>query len=210
MIISYSQKFIFVRTRKTASATIEDILRSSLAAQDICVRHKKLVDGQTKMEIGLQGESVAGHMTLSEIAPLVSAEFWNESFKFSCERHPYEKAVSLAHFNWLRGESRGKSRDMEFSEYLDRTVRQGSYRGFDHYSIEGKVVVDDFIRFETLIEDLRRIGEHLGINIPAELPQKKVGMRKDQRPAQEVLSDEQKQIVHNHCREEFEFFGYLP
>jgi hypothetical protein len=210
MIISYSRKFIFIRTRKTASATIENILRSNLAAQDICVSHKKLVDSQTRTEIGMQGESVAGHMTLGEIVPLVSLEFWNESFKFSCERHPYEKAVSLAHFNWLRGENRGKSRDVEFNEYLDRTVRQGSYRGFDHYSIGGKVAVDDFIRFETLIEDLRRIGEYLGISVPAELPQKKVGKRKDQRPAQEVLSNEQRQIVYNHCREEFELFGYAP
>jgi hypothetical protein len=181
-----------------------------LAAQDIIVSHKKLVENQTRTEIGTQRESIAGHMTLRDIVPLVSAEFWNESFKFSCERHPYDKAVSLAHFNWLRGESRGKSRDMEFDEYLDRTVRQGSYRGFDHYSIDGKVAVDDFIRFETLAEDLQRIGEHLGITIPAELPQKKTAMRKDRRPGQEILSDEQKQIVYDHCREEFELFGYAP
>jgi hypothetical protein len=208
MIISYAYNFIFVRTRKTASSTIEDVLQSNLVPQDIRVSRKKLVDGQTKAELGVQHEEVAGHMTLKEIVPLVSPQFWADSFKFSCERHPYEKAVSLAHYNWLRGENRGASRDMGFEDYLDRIVRRGNYRGFDHYSIDGEVAVDDFIRFETLLEDLQRIGRHLGLAIPDELPRKKTAQRKDRRPAHEILSDEQKQVVYANCREEFELFGY--
>lgn len=208
MIISYSHKFIFVRTRKTASSTIEDVLRSNLAPEDIYVSQKKLVDGQTRAEIGEQHENVAGHMTLKEIVPLVSSQFWADSFKFSCERHPYEKAVSLAHYNWLRGENRGAPRDMGFDNYLDRIVRRGNYRGFDHYSIDGKVAVDDLIRFETLLEDLRRIGERLGLSVPPELPQKKTAHRKDRRPASDVLSERQKEVVYDHCKEEFELFGY--
>lgn len=208
MIISYSHNFIFVRTRKTASSTIEDVLRCNLSSGDLFVSQKKLVSGQAKTEVSMQHENVAGHMTLKEIAPLVSPEFWNSSYKFSCERHPYEKAISLAYFNWTIGKKRGAPRDMGFENYLDRTVRRGNYRGFDHYSIDGEVAVSDFIRFESLLEDLQRIGRHLGLAIPAELPRKKTVQRKDRRPAHEILSDEQKQIVYANCREEFELFGY--
>lgn len=208
MIISYSHNFIFVRTRKTASSTIEDVLRSNLKSEDIFVSQKRLVNGQNGNLSDIQHDGVAGHMTLREIPPLVAPQFWESCFKFSCERHPYEKAVSLAHYNYIRGKNSGRPRDMEFATYLDKVVRRGSYRGFDHYSIDGKVAVDDFIRFETLFEDLQRVGTHLGLTIPAELPQKKTAHRKDRRPAREVLSDEQKQIVYAHCREEFELFGY--
>jgi len=208
MIISYAHNFIFVRTRKTASSTIEDVLRSNLTPDDISVSQKKLVSGQTKTEVSMQHENVAGHMTLKQIMPLVSPEFWTRSFKFSCERHPYEKAVSLAYYNWVSGKKRGAPRDMGFENYLDQIVRRGNYRGFDHYSIDGQVAVGDFIRFETLLEDLQRIGSHLGLTIPVELPRKKTVQRKDRRPAHEILSDEQKQIVYAKCREEFELFGY--
>lgn len=204
MIISYRYQFIFVRTRKTASSTIEEVLRENLGPEDMLVSQKQLVYGQSFEPVERQAAGLAGHMLLQQIKPLVSPQFWESCFKFSCERHPYEKAVSLAHYNY----GRKGPRDTPFQKYLDKIVRVGNYRGFGHYSINGQVAVNDFIRFESLYDDLQRICTALGIAVPAELPRRKTTHRTDRRPAVEILSEEQKDIVYETCREEFDLFGY--
>ncbi|MBV8799185.1 MAG: hypothetical protein JO208_05180 [Alphaproteobacteria bacterium] len=217
MIISFSKNFIFIRTRKTASSTIETVLRKGLEPGDVFVRagglrHRKDRTPEQKGAHSPQavpvneGENVAGHMGAADVRKLVPASFWNGCFRFTSERHPYEKAVSLAHYNF----GKVKNSEGDFSEFLEETVQRGNYRSFDQYAIDGEVVVSDFIRHETLVEDLRRIGERIGVAVPAELPRKRTGFRTDRRPAAEVLSDEQKQQVFRTCREEFELLGYAP
>jgi hypothetical protein len=44
--------------------------------------------------------------------------------------------------------------------------------------------------------------------VPAELPRLKSKSRVDSRPAKEILTEEQKQIVFERCRQEFEILGY--
>jgi len=185
MIISYRYKFIFIRTRKTASSTIEELLKEGLGPDDLIVAQNALRNNRTNLVVTMPDQQpgrIAGHMKAEAIANLVPKSFWNECFKFTSERHPYEKAVSLAYFNFGKRESKGKQQDMPFSEYLDRIVRKGKYRSFDQYSIDGKVVANDFVRHETLHADLLRIGSQLGIAVPDELPQRKTAFRQEARP----------------------------
>ncbi|HEX3942706.1 MAG TPA: hypothetical protein VHW69_01335 [Rhizomicrobium sp.] len=193
MIISYSRNFIYIRTRKTASSTIKRIFCRDLAAEDL--------------SLGKHTAKFPTHLRATEVIPIVPAEFWVHAFKFTSERHPYEKAVSLAAYNYGKQTKLNHSEQPEFPIFLNNIVCSGRYRSFDYYSIDGKVVVDEFIRFETLLSDLKRIGGRLGIPVPNELPHAKMSAR-DPRPAQEILNDEQKQIVFQHCREEFELHGY--
>ncbi|MBV9570245.1 MAG: sulfotransferase family 2 domain-containing protein [Alphaproteobacteria bacterium] len=206
MIVSFQKNFVFIRTRKTASSTIETVLRQSLDSEDLFVgkstlRHPK---GKDRARPQSNIETVAAHMKAEDIAKLVPDSFWSGSFKFTSERHPYEKAVSLAYYNF------GKAQQSEgdFAEFLDMTVRRGNYRSFDHYTIDGKVVVNDFIRHETLESDLKRIADIIGVLVPDDLPQKRTAFRADRRPAHEILTPEQKQQVYQRCREEFELLGY--
>jgi hypothetical protein len=96
----------------------------------------------------------------------------------------------------------------DFPELLDRVVRTGDFVGFRRWTIRGEVAVNDFIRHETLDADLARIGKHLGFPIPGFIPQLKGQTRDDRRPAKEILSEDQKEIVYLRCREEFEILGY--
>lgn len=200
VIISFSRNFVYLRTRKTGSSTIEIVLQDSMGPEDV-------LGGQCQRD---PFSDTYAHMTAAEIIPLVTPEFWSGAFIFSSERHPYEKAVSLAHYNFAKGEKKGRPKKLEFPDFLDRIVQGGSYRGFDHYALDGKVVAQDFIRFETLHADLKRIGERVGFDIPAELPKKKTSFRSDRRPAREILSERQREIVFETCREEFELLGYDP
>jgi hypothetical protein len=146
--------------------------------------------------------------------PLVREDIWNGAFKFTSERHPYEKAVSYAYYRLdqmknYADQSMADRTSADFAKYLDDVVRNGKYASFKYYSIDGRPVVDDFIKLESLRADLARIGARIGIPIPDELPRRRRGKsRPDMRPAREILSDEQKQIVWEHCRPEFELLGY--
>jgi hypothetical protein len=204
MIISFRRKFIFIRTHKTASSTIETVLRQSLESDDICVRKGRLSHPGGELASLPENGNVAGHMKAEHIAKLVPESFWAACFKFTAERHPYEKAVSLAHYSFVTE----RSGEGDFAEFLDFVVQRGGYRSFDHYAIEGRVVVDDFIRHESLVADMDRICQRIGFPLPEVLPRKKMKFRTDRRPAREILSSRQKRQVFERCREEFELFGY--
>jgi hypothetical protein len=140
----------------------------------------------------------------AEIAKRVAGdEFWNRAFKFTIERHPYEKVVSLA---WFRAAPKG-----DFSQALDEVLKIGYYRNFDLYTIDGKLAVDFIIRYEKMDEDVPKVEKAIGgLSILDRLPRANSDQRKDRRAARDVLTAEQKIVVQNTCREEFEMLGFEP
>jgi hypothetical protein len=216
MIISLRHSYIYVRTKKTGSSTIEALLQPHLADNDIVLK-RGLDSLRPLLKPGVEFPDVRGpltHVELSKIKPLLREDFWDRALKFTSERHPYEKAVSLAYWRLERmmqsddAAKRKKAAETHFPDYLDHIVRQGAYSTFRHYAIDGKPAVDDFIKLESFDADIRRIASRIDLPVPDEIPRKRGYSRKDNRPAREILSDEQKQIVWEHCRCEFESLGY--
>ena len=207
VIISYRHNFIFIRTRKTASSTIEAVLTPCLRPKDIYVEGVHFRGGDQSPYPGF--ERGIQHMTAAQMKTLVSPEFWNNCFRFTAERHPYEKAVSLAYYRCGRSVEKNRP-NVPFEHMLDKVIRAGNYGSYKYYTIAGQLAAHDFIRHETLKSDLERIGTKFGIEIPSELPRKKGNYRKDPRPAREILSEQQKRTVYETCREEFELLAYAP
>lgn len=222
MIVSYSRNFIFIKTKKTAGSTVEAVLATGCAKSDIVTVPSAKYVGMDPNKLGpehaadfdeeeldskRQGKKRGdffNHMMAEEISRRIDPIFWKAALKITVERHPYEKAVSQTYFR-IGKKPRFKH---DFPAYLDRVVRSGDYGGFKRWSIDGKSVIDEFIRQENLKEDVARVGRRLGIAVPAELPRLKSRTRIDRRPAKEILNDEQKEIVFTRCREEFEILGY--
>ncbi|MFL5236024.1 MAG: hypothetical protein ACJ8EL_00170 [Rhizomicrobium sp.] len=204
MIISYAHNFIYFRPKKTGSSTIVDVLRPSLGENDISrVRSRGDSEGLNRL-----------HMKAEDVKNLVPPEFWRRSYKFASERHPYEKAVSLAFFRLAKQQQRRSKNDEapmeDFLALLGRVVDGGEYRGFKYYTIGGTPVVDEFIRHESLERDLRHVAARLGLAVPDELPRSKGSFRLDPRPAREILSEEQRNTIFQKCLREFELLGYEP
>ena len=214
MILSLQHNYIYIRTKKTGSTTIEEVLSKNLGRDDVVVgRQFRVLKPLLRPDVDIperrEGSLAPTHVAIDQIAPLLHRDFWDGAFKFTSERHPYEKAVSLAYMGWSKGGDRRQKRaNGDFGKYLDVVVQKGKYAGFPLYSIGGQSVVDDFIRLETLPTDLQRIGKRLGIPIPVDLPRERSDSRADRRPAKEILSDQQKEMVWNHCRREFEMLSY--
>lgn len=142
------------------------------------------------------------HMPAQELRNGLPEAFWNEAFKFTIERHPYEKAVSKAYFRlWKKDRT-------DFENVLEEVVQSGEYRNYDIYAIDGTVVADMVIRFETMDDGIRQVEGRCGIDIASRMPSAKSNYRTDRRPAGEILAERQKEIVRERCAEEFELFGY--
>lgn len=154
---------------------------------------RKQVEGGTQF-------TLYNHASVSRAKKFLEDKFFDQAYKFTIERHPYEKAVSMA---WYR------LGDRSFEAVLEEVVNRGKYRNYELYTIDGKVAVDSIIRYENFKEDVRAIEATLkGVDILAQYPSTKSGYRPDRKSAVETLSDEQKATVRRVCAEEFEVMGY--
>lgn len=118
--------------------------------------------------------------------------FWEFAFRFTSERHPYEKAVSLAAMT---------GHDLETVVFSDTR-----YVGHQWYLEAGKLIVDRVILHDTLARDFGEVLTHLGLP-STELPHARRTDR-DRRPAGEQLTASQRAFVYEKCAPEFEMFGW--
>jgi len=233
MIVSYLHNFIFIKTKKTGGSSVEMMLAPHCGLDDIITplgNQAELARGngeplcrnfaddpaqEEELRTIIKGTrpqarrkafekehkpKFFNHMPARQIKALVAPAFWDRAVKITSERHPYEKAVSLAYFTFKP--------DTSFEKHLDDVVRKRGYVSHPLYTIGKHVVVDEFIRLETLRDDMRRVADKLGIPIPDEMARAKSRTRLDPRPARKILSDAQKEIVYATCRTEFDLLGY--
>lgn len=144
------------------------------------------------------------HMSAAEARALLDPGFWARAFKVAVERHPYEKAVSLA---WWRARNLGLDA-AGFAAFLDATIDRGEFRNFDLYAENGAPIVDRVLRYETLEAELAAVAARLGRRLPDALPRAKASHRRDRRPATTILSSDQRRRIRAACAEEFALLGY--
>jgi hypothetical protein len=233
MIVSYLHNFIFIKTKKTGGTAVEMALAPACGPDDVITplgvkeeldrggdevlcrnfsadraleeqlrnaivsRSRRELIRYTKL---LRRGDFYNHMPAATMKEKIDPAFWNAAYKITIERHPYEKAVSQAYFKYKN--------DQPFEEFLERFLKLGKYSSRAFYTVDGKIVVDDFLRQETLSEDLKRLAKRQGFSLPDRMPTPKTRSRTDRRPAREILTPEQKDIVYSFCREEFELLGY--
>ena len=232
MIASFLHNFIFIKTRKTAGTTVEVALASCCGPDDIVtplgpydelartdgtpvcrnfcsdpaveeeLRQAVLRKDRKTFARARRKSDFFAHMPAKAIREKLAPEFWARARKITVERHPYEKAVSATYFNYKEQD------DGPFSEFLQTFIEGGSYATFDVYAIDGKSVIDEFLRQESLDQDLKQLAQTLDLQLPPLLPRMKSSSRLDKRPAREILTDAQKETVYSFCRPEFELLGY--
>jgi hypothetical protein len=141
------------------------------------------------------------HAGIREAIRIAGEEFCGKAYKFTIERHPYEKAVSLAWFE--------RKRTQEFGDALESVLESRRYRNFELYTQAGKLAVDFVIRYENFAEDIPVVERAIsGLDLLSKMHKVNAQHRSDRRPASEVLTAQQKKIVQETCHEEFELMGY--
>lgn len=144
-----------------------------------------------------------GHMPASRVRKLLPA-LWDSAFKFTIERHPYEKAVSRA-FWWKY--SKCDSRD--FREIIEDVVDHPRFSDRYLYAENDKLLVDRIFSYEAVWSEISAFAKRIGKDLPDPLPQAKAFTRQDRRPASEILSAEQKRKIRRKCAFEIELMNFL-
>jgi hypothetical protein len=152
----------------------------------------------------MQNLTVHHHMGAAELIPMLPPSFWRSAFKFTVDRHPYEKLLSMTYWRKRKAVAAGACVLDFVDEYIDR----GEYRNFDLYCVDGRLAVDRVIRFEFLWNELAEVARRIGKTLPTHAPRSKSQYRNDRKPARNILSANQKGRIYDICREEFDLLGY--
>jgi len=206
MIISHKHKYIFVKTAKVAGTSVEIFFQQMSfegAPQHSCA----MIDNEDGIvgsrgdlfSQGLKGVEWKNHHTLPRIKKLLGNDkMFNEYFKFSVTRNPWDRVVSKLHHK------------KSLATYGTNPLAAGGPKPIVDYFGD---FIDDvhFIRFENLQEDVEYVCEKLGLDYDMNnLGTYKSDHREHARHKHytEYYDDETRDIVAKKYAKDIEYFGY--
>lgn len=95
MIISSLHRFIFVAIPKTGTHSVRQALRQHMGPQDL---EQVGLFVQRKLPIPELARLQHGHLSLAQVRPFMSAETFEDIFKFAFVRNPFDRFVSYCAF----------------------------------------------------------------------------------------------------------------
>ena len=173
------------------------------------------------------------HMPAELIRNRVGEEIWNEYFKFTVIRNPFDKLVSGFHMQWVHyAQVRQQGYLQKFKAMTKRVVGRalpielvngnneierfrswiragGVVSDRETYMIDGKVCLDHFIRYENLENGVREVLLQLDVDPSGcVIPKFKSNFRKSRTPTVEYYDAETEAIVRRLYAWELNFFNY--
>ena len=229
MILSHRHRFIFIKTTKTASTSVEIALSRLCGPEDIItplaprdealrqqwrgrspqhhlkpLRAYRFRDWWRLVRRGQRANLFYNHIPARKIRDLVGPEIWDGYYKFCFERNPWDRVIS--YYYWRR-QRRGLTLSLQDFIRSDQLLRVKE-TGWGLYTIDGQVAVDRLCRYETLAEDLTQVLAGLGLEAPLSLPRAKADLRDDRRPYQTVLGPAERDRIAEVFADEIELLGY--
>jgi hypothetical protein len=227
MIISHKHKFIFIKTEKTAGTSIEIALSQLCGSNDIITpiseideKYRKELGYRTKQNYSIplskfdktdlldllfnrKRAAFYNHIGASEIRRYIEPKHWDEYYKFTFERNPFDKLIS--YYYWRGGEEKYPA----VQDFIN-SGKAAKIKGFDLYTQNSEIVVDKVYKYEELTEALKDIGTRLNLNDPLKLPEKKAkgNIRKKSSSYKNTLSRSEKKWVEQVFARELKFFDY--
>lgn len=216
MLLSVKHNFLFVHTAKTGGTSIRAALsRYRYAGRygpAAFVAHK--LDQLTGHRIGAKFPRHAKAIAAREMLP---RELYDQLFKFSFVRNPWDLQVSsFHHIRRERPHLMGEfSEDFEgflrwklnperpYQYHIDTSIELQSDYVVD---LQGRLIVDFVGKYERLIEDYKEICQRIGL--PAkQLPHKRKSQDR-KKSFRAYYTDETAEMVARHFAQDIERFGY--
>ena len=208
MIVSHRHKFIFIKTGKTAGTSME-IALSQICGEDDIITPISPRDENSRRELGFRGpqntivngETLVNHDRPPRIRAVLGDDVWSRYFKFTIERNPFDRAISL-YWQLIRRERPPGP----IGEIL-ATTPERRLSNWTFYAVNDRIVVDHIMRYESLPDELRALEVRFGFG-PLNMIRAKGGHRQDRRPYREVLGPAERALIERVCARELAHFGY--
>ena len=192
-MISIENKFIIITPPKTGSVSIVTSLMKYINMSNILQQRPECFDYSDYFN------SKSKHTGINEMYKKWNVNIFgdfNSYQKFGTVRNPWDRMVS-----WWRWETNGTS-FANFIKYPSHFTSKDILQ--DHFSINNKIIIDSYIKFEDMQKDFDKTCSQIGI--PTEkLPH----MNKSKHEHYtEYYDDETREIVAQRYRKDIEYFGY--
>jgi Sulfotransferase family len=223
VIISHTHKYIFIKSLKTAGTSIEAALSQHCGENDMVTPLGDYWFNRDErgewIHSSMNAEGFSQHDPAAEVKRKVPPEIWNEYFKFSIIRNPWDRVVSL--FAWearnqpaLKPAKRFYHRlGLPFDEFGETRKLFGAFAAGDwttndrFYLIDAALCVDFVIRYERLAEDFAELCGRVGLpTIP--VPHLKAGLRRAEHRYTDYYDETSKAIVSERHEQDIRLFGY--
>lgn len=232
MIISNSQKYIFIHIQKTAGTSVMDALGRNLSWNDIEIGANPEVHRFYREKYGLGKHSLA-----REVREIIGENAWDSYLKFTFVRHPYSRAVSLYTYiqrmartkysrnrfpfykrkdkspfwSWLMTQAFLDSKN--FSEFIRHEKFLNDFGAQSQinwiFTNEGETLVDFIGKYENLDIDFEKITQKIDSENKPELKQINISTGK-QKPGFYFQSEEDYKYLEKLYEDDFKAFNYDP
>jgi GR25 family glycosyltransferase involved in LPS biosynthesis len=175
MLLTDKYKFIFLKSYKTAGTSVEiffeqycdSFLKETHFSKEIIT--KDYIIGFRRESIQpIQLPTFYDHIPAYILKENIGKKF-DDYFKFSVIRNPFDMVVSS--YFWSYNFYSNRKKDY-FEEYIETMIDIFAKRTKDILYIDNQIILNDFIRFENLINDLERIRKKINLPEPIRKLQK--------------------------------------
>lgn len=219
VLISHRKQFIYVKNVKVAGTSVEAFFeRFCLDPSEPYVQKEEVplsdtVYGIRSLRLSFENEEKLplyppsssnpyyNHMCIKEIQNRLGDEQTNRYFKFCVVRNPYDKIVS--YYKMMRKYYFYVESFETFCETDPKTTDD-----FTRYSLGKTPVMDFYIRFEYLHDDLKTVCQLLDVPYDEQyLPHYKK-TRSNEKSYRSFYNEKTKKIIYQRHKKEFDQFGY--
>lgn len=229
MILSHKHRFIYIKTYKTASTSIEAALSALCGPDDVItpaseplMKHREggraqnyrldhpLVPKRPLLKRLLMrperhyhpSVGYYEHMPAWRVRAYAGEDVWNAYYKFSFERNPWERQVS-----WYRYKTKSKTKRPSF-EAFNRDKSRAYVGNFDLYSIDDEICLDFVGRYEELDDDFARVLDATGLTGKVDLGHVNRSEDRETRDYRAMYDDALKEKIAGWYAREIARFGY--
>lgn len=202
MVISHGSKFIFIHNYKVAGTSV----REALQVYTIPPKESYLNWIGQKMHLLPQSSDFIDHISAPALKQQLAPKYFDNYFKFSFVRNPWDWQVSLYHYARQQKDhhQHEATMKMSFEEYIYwRVNHEKRLQKSFMYDAQGNCLVDYIGKLETIEEDFKKITSKIGIG--ATLPHSNKSKHK---PYQDYYTPATQQLVAEHFAEDIKLFGY--
>lgn len=221
MILSHKYKFIFIHIGKTGGTSIEYSLSEALnLSLDDTQYNKEIINNVNKVggpiplwatQKDHTGRINCKHINARQLKQIIGNRIWNEYFKFSFVRNPYDSLLSefsmFTQFEAFKNHPWNKY--VTFGDFCraiitgDQRISRNPYHGY--LSDDKEDLSFDFVgKFESLQADYYKICDKIGLP-KIKLPHISPTVHK---PFSEYYTPEATEMIYNIRKKDFQSFGY--